>query len=259
MSESLAFICDDDKDDNLILFREYKKTHSLELRNKILLQYTYIASVIAKKMRGMTQNFAQVEDMVNQGIITLIDCIDKFEVDKGVKFESYAFLRVKGSIIDFIRKQDWVPRRTRQMSKNIKKAYDTLSTQLLREPTNKEIAEYLNLDESELQKNYDEVAIGTTLSFEEVIEEQKDTICKVGVVKNTPESNVMKNELREKLVNSINTLNEKEKLVVTLYYYENLKFKEVAKILEVSESRICQIHTKAIMKLQNNLVEYVRD
>jgi len=247
------------KDNNLELFREYKKTKSIEIRNDILLKYTYIANVTASKMRGMTQNFAQVEDMVNQGIITIIDCIDKFEVDKGVKFETYAFLRVKGSIIDFIRKQDWVPRKSRKMAKDIKMAYDLLSTELLREPTDEEICEKLGINIEELQKNYDDIAMGSTLSFEEVIDESKSKKQNVDTISITPEGNVMKKELREQLINGIDTLKEKEKLVVTLYYYENLKFKEIAEVIEVSESRVCQIHTKAMFKLQNELGSYVRD
>lgn len=241
------------------LFLEYNKTKDINLRNQILMKYSYIANVIAVQMRGTTSNFAQVEDMVNQGIITLIDCIERFELDKGVKFETYAFLRLRGSMIDFVRKQDWVPRRIRKISREIKEATDKLSNELMRDPTDEEIANELKISVESLNKNYREIATGSTISFENLLEDH-------GVNKSifydetiSPENSFIKKELKQKIMDSIDSLNEKERTIVSLYYYDNLKLREIADVLNVSESRVCQIHSKIISKLKNSLKRYIKE
>ncbi|MGL5972225.1 MAG: sigma-70 family RNA polymerase sigma factor [Oscillospiraceae bacterium] len=241
------------------LFRTYQKSESVEIRNKILLHYSYIANTVAVQMRGTTSNFAQVEDMVNHGIITLIDCIDRFDIDKSVKFETYAFLRVRGSMIDFVRKQDWVPRRVRKLSKDIKSSYDKLSTELLREPTDDEMAKELKLSVDKLTDNYREVSKGLTISFENLLEDNLSSKNQIDRNIISPEGNILELELKEQIKNAIDKLNEKEKFFISLYYYENLKLREIAEVLEVSESRVCQIHSKVILKLNTILKDYMRD
>ena len=242
--------------------KQYKISRNLELRNNILVYYSYIAKSVAAQMRGIINSFAQVDDMVNHGVITLIDCIEKFEPEKGIQFESYAFFRVRGSIIDFVRKQDWVPRRVRKMSKEIKGAYDALSVEYLREPTDSEIAEYLKITETQLQKNYLEVSNGITISFEGTIGENIQQTSKENSLtdyENAPENQILKSELEIKLAEAIDTLKEQEKIVISLHYFEHLKLKEIAQILQVSESRVSQINTKVLLKLQNKLTSYVKE
>ena len=242
------------------LLRKYKETGDINLRNDLLLRYTYIAKSVALQMRGIAANYADVEDIVNQGILTLIDCLDKFEPMKEVKFESYAFMRVRGAIIDFIRKQDWRPRRVRKTAKEVAGAYDELSNTLLREPTDKEISEFLNISVDALQKHYSEFSRAMVVSFESMLENsaQTEVLSSFGDEMEQPEQKLFREEIREQLILAIDDLTERERLVVSLYYYENLKLAEISKVLTVSESRVCQIHAKALGKLKNKMNEYMK-
>lgn len=240
---------------------EYQRTGDIELRNQLVMHYSYIAKTVAAQMRGVTASYAQMEDIVNQGIITLIDCIDKFKPAKGVKFESYAFMRIKCANIDFIRKQDWLPRRVRKAAKDISTAYDELSNQFMREPTTKEIADKLGLSETAVNKHYSEMSNSVMLSFETLL--QSSLYGEAGPEKPAgdeflPEDRLMKTELRQQLIEAIDSLTEKERLVISLYYYEHLKLYEIAEILKVSESRVCQTHSKAILKMQRRLEKYMK-
>lgn len=241
---------------------EYQKNGSSELRNQLVLHYSYIARMVAAQMRGVTATYAQTEDIVNQGIITLIDCVEKFKPAKGVKFESYAFMRIKCANIDFVRKQDWLPRRVRKAAKDISTAYDQLSNELMREPTTKEIAEHIGLSETAVNKHYSEISNSVMLSFETVLQSSLyggDALPEKQVDEEyLPENRVLKVELRQQLAQAIDSLTDRERTVVSLYYYEHLKLFEIAEILKVSESRVCQTHSKAILKLQHKLEQYLK-
>ena len=243
------------------IMQQYKNAGDIELRNQLVLHYSYIARTVAAQMRGITASYAQMEDIVNQGIITLIDCVEKFEPDKGVKFETYAFMRIKCANIDFIRKQDWLPRRVRRTARDITAAYDELAGKLMREPTTKEIAEYLELPEATINKHYSEISNSVMLSFETLLQSSlysDSTPEKQADEEYLPENKILKAELKEQLVAAINSLTDKEKTVISLYYYERLKLVEIAEILNVSESRVCQTHSKAILKMQNKLKKYMK-
>lgn len=242
------------------LLRKYKESGDPMLRNELVMRYSYIAKTVAQQMRGIASSYADVEDIVNQGILTLIDCIDKFEHNKEVKFESYAFMRVRGAIIDFVRKQDWRPRRVRKTAKEVAAAYDELSNSLLREPTDREISDFLNISEGALQKHYSEFSRAMVVSFESLLENsaQTDIVPTLADELEQPEQKLFRQELREQLIVAIDSLTEREKLVISLYYYENLKLAEISKVLCVSESRVCQIHSKALGKLKERMDCYVR-
>lgn len=243
------------------LLEQYFQTPNLEVRNQLVLHYSYIAKTVALQMRGISSNYAQLEDIVNQGIITLIDCIEKFDPSKEVKFESYAFMRVRGSIIDFIRKQDWLPRRVRKTAKDISAAYEKLSGDLMREPTSGEIAAYLNISSDTLHKHYGEMTRSVMLSFESLLDNTISNIFsseKSCDVHDLPETGIFQEEMKTILVEAIDSLTDRERMVITLYYYENLKLSEISKVLEVSESRVCQIHSKAILKLKTKIGDYMK-
>jgi RNA polymerase sigma factor for flagellar operon FliA len=242
------------------ILKRYKESGDPDLRNDLVIRYSYIAKTVAQQMRGIASNYADVEDIVNQGVLTLIDCIERFEPDKEVKFESYAFMRIRGAIIDFIRKQDWRPRRVRKTAKEVAAAYDELSNTLLREPTDKEISSFLNISEDELQKHYSEFSRAMVVSFESMLENasQTDILPDLSDGMDQPEQTLFKQELKEQLVMAIDELTEREKLVISLYYYENLKLAEISKVLGVSESRVCQIHSKALGKLKDKMDCYVK-
>lgn len=241
------------------LIKEYQQTKDIEIRNKIVMQYSYIAKTIAIQMRGVYSQYAQLDDIVNQGIVTLIECVDRFDINKQVKFETYASLRIRGTIIDYVRKQDWVPRRVRKNSKDVDEAYTKLSNQLMREPTHKELAQSLEITEKQLDKIMSENQGSAVMSFEGVLQDIQMFFMKNSQVRDQddPEKNIMKAELHKVLKNAIKSLNEKEKLVISLYYYEDLKLADIAEILSLSQSRICQIHTKAIKKIKEIMKEYM--
>jgi RNA polymerase sigma factor for flagellar operon FliA len=242
-------------------FDAYWQSKDSELRNQLVLHYSYIAKSVAMQMRGIFSRYAQIEDIVQQGMITLIDCVEKFDPSKEVKFESYAFMRVKGAVIDFVRKQDWVPRRVRKTARDIALATEQLSNQLMREPTEQEIMDYLDISEAELKKNYHEISTAVMLSFEAILENSAQWEPGFGMTQeemNLPEGRLFQEELRQVLIEAIDSLTERERLVVSLYYYERLRFSDIAKVLEVSESRVCQIHTKVILKLKESMEAYMK-
>ncbi len=243
-----------------IIHKQYKETGNISLRNKLVMNFASIPKTAAMQLRGLTASYAQVEDMVNQGMITLIDCIDKFDFSKGIKFEAYAFMRVRGSIIDLVRKQDWVPRRVRMNSKEISSVYNTLCHELQREPTKEEIAEKMNISVNKLDHYNSEISNAVAFSFEELIQNMSqmgDVLESTLSEDLTPEKKVIKTELREMLKKSIDVLSERERLVVTLYYYEELTLSEIAEVLNVSLQRVSQINSKAIMKLRSNMSDYI--
>lgn len=248
-------------DNAIYLFEEYNKTKDINIRNDIVMNYSYIAKTVAIQMRGITSNYAQVEDIVNQGIITLIDCVEKFDLSKGIKFESYAYMRVRGSVIDFVRKQDWLPRRVRMTSKSIMAAHDELCNELMREPTQQEIADRLNMSIKTLDKYYSEISNSVMLSFEGIIQnvsQMGEALENILDENGNPENKVFRDELREVLAQSIDSLTDREKQVVTLYYYENLRLSDIGKILEVSDQRVSQILSKAVQKLRYKMERYMK-
>lgn len=247
--------------DPVALMDRYKETGDLQLRNQLVMHYSYVAQTVAVQMRGISANYAQMEDIVNQGILTLIDCVEKFEPAKGIQFKSYAFMRVRGAVIDFVRKQDWLPRRVRVTAKNIAAAHDKLCNEYMREPTQQEIADYLGIGIDTLNKNYGEISNSVMLSFEGIVQ----NISQSGEMlenfldeESVPENSIFKQELRETLREAIESLSERERLVITLYYYEHLKLSDIAKVLKVSDQRVSQINSKAVLKLKNKMEKYMR-
>ncbi|QOX63938.1 FliA/WhiG family RNA polymerase sigma factor [Anoxybacterium hadale] len=248
------------EDDKLLrLWDCYKRNKSIEARNEIVLQYTNLVRKIVLRFKGSYSNFGQLDDMVNQGIIALIDAVEKFDPDMGNKFETFASLKIKGSIIDFMRKQDWVPRNQRNLSKELDEIYNELYAERGYEPTKQEMADKMGVTLTNLDKILQQRHNSIILSYEEAINE-KMMIASPLIVnesdKETPEAGLLYDELKEKLMEAIDQLNEKERLVVSLYYYENLKLKEIAEVMSITESRVSQIHSAAIIKMKNRLNNY---
>ncbi len=236
------------------LIEDYQKTHDVELRNKIVLQYGDLVKVIAFSMRNMYLKYCEVDDIVNEGIIALIYAVETFSFEKNVKFETYATIKIRGAIIDFIRKQDFIPRRIRKFAKDLDNAFFTLNNSLKREPTTLEMSEYLGLEEEKYLKLLGESASVQTLSFEDALLNEKNQ----NYLKSNAqaEANLIDNEKTELLLASINSLKEQERLVVTLYYYEKLSFVDIASVLNISKSRVSQIHSSAITKLKSSIKNY---
>lgn len=243
------------------LWKTYKETNDPAIRNKIILKYTYLVKCISLQLRGIYKQFADVDDIINEGVITLIDAINKYDLDKSTKFSTYATIRIRGSIIDYVRKQDWVPRRVKKFSKDIDQVETRLRLDLNRDPTTKEIATDLNLTEKEYTKKLSETNSVNILSFEQILTDKlSDGIeikSNIAQSDDMPEARMDDQELRNILAESIDKLTERERIIVSLYYYEELKLKEISKVLEVSESRICQIHANIVKKLRKSLTNYV--
>lgn len=247
------------KIDDYDLWKQYYATRDVYVRNQIIERYSYLVKIIALKLRGVYQQYGDVEDIVNEGIIVLMDVIEKYDISKNAKFETYASIRIKGAIIDYVRRQDWIPRKVKSDYKNVKEAEDKLTNKLGRVPREHEIAEYLKID----IKDYNNIvnnAYGTSiLSFEELLGEANLRETEASEGYKLPEAEIESKELYQILVDSIDKLNEKEKMVVSLYYKEELKLKEIAEILNISNSRVSQIHTSALQKLEKCLKDYLND
>lgn len=245
--------------DEAELWQQYYATRDIHVRNQIIEKYSYLVKIIALKLRGVYQQYGDVDDIVNEGIIALMDVVEKYDITKNTKFETYASIRIKGSIIDYVRKQDWIPRKVKSDYKNIKEAEDKLTNSLGRQPKDEEIAEYLKME----MKEYNQIvnnAFGTSiLSFEELLGGSNLVETELNIGYDLPEEEIETKELYKVLVDSVHKLGEKEKLVISLYYKEDLKLKEIADILNISNSRVSQIHTSALQKLEKSIRDYQND
>lgn len=240
------------------LWKEYFATKDNSARQALILEYSYLIKYIAGRLHIYFGSNVEYDDLVGYGVFGLIDAIDKFDITKGVKFETYASLRIRGAIIDSIRDMDWVPRSLRQKNKEIENAIWDLENELGRSATDKEIAEKLGLRQDEFYKRINEVNLTSMVSLEDFLDQNYE----LGVesqnysMGDSPERLAELAEIKEILGDSINKLPEKEKTVLSLYYFEELTLKEISAIMKVSESRISQLHTKAIMRLRGKLARH---
>lgn len=234
------------------LWQEYNRTRGTEVREKIILEYAPLVKIVAGRLSMYLGYNVEYDDLVSYGIFGLIDAIDKFDYGKGIKFETYASLRIRGSILDQIRKMDWIPRSLRQKQKKMDAALGTLEAELGRMATDEELAEKLDISVEELISWQGQAKITNVVSLDEFLEAGGDKGIEParGNHFEKPEDVIEKNELKAMLAKSLEALTEKEKKVILLYYYEEMTLKEISMILEVSESRISQLHTKALQKMK---------
>ena len=201
----------------------------------------------------------EYDDLVGYGIFGLIDAIDKFDLNKDVKFETYASLRIRGAILDQIRKMDWIPRTVRQKQKRIDEAIKQIEMRTGKNALDEEIAQELGVSEDELSNWQSQLKVTNIVSLNEFLEQGSEPV--MDARQNShfiqPEDLVEENELKQVLEESMNLLTEKEKKVILLYYYEDMTLKEISQILEVSESRVSQLHTKALLKMRNKMGKYM--
>ena len=240
----------------IALFEQYRQTRDVGLRNDIVLRYMEIVKYVAISTRGIYCKYAEIDDNVNEGVLALIKAVESYDIQRGVKFETYASIKIKGAIIDFVRKQDWIPRRVRNFGHSLDTAYNELYSKLNRHPTNQELADYMGVPKEKLLRAMSDLAGAATLSFEELLYEDNFENCE-SAGSGAADQSLYEKELKEVLTAAINELKPREKQVVSLYYYERLKFGEIAKVLNVSESRVCQIHSKAMLLLKRKLKDYM--
>lgn len=237
------------------LWEEYTKKKTPEVREKIIINYAPLVKIVAGRLSMYLGYNVEYEDLVSYGIFGLIDAIDKFDYSKGIKFETYASLRIRGSILDQIRKMDWIPRTLRQKQKKMDNALARIEQQTGRSATERELALEMGITEEELLNIKGQTHITNIISLDDFVENgsEKEVVQEKSSVFATPEEVVERNELKEMLKKSLDTLTEKERKVILLYYYEELTLKEISKVMEVSESRISQLHTKALQKMKEKL------
>ncbi len=239
----------------LDLWKQYSHTKSSEIREKLILEYSPLVKYVAGRLSIYFGNNVEYEDLLSYGIFGLIDAIDKFDLSKGVKFETYASLRIRGAIIDSIRQLDWVPRTLRQKSKEIEKMYAQLENERGHHPEDSEVAAKLGMSMQEFHKVMHQINLAHLLSLDEVLSQNYETNASfMGEDKFiSPDRYTEFNETKQILASAIDKLSEKEKMVITLYYFEELTLKEISAMMKVSESRISQLHSKAVTKLRIKL------
>ena len=223
------------------------------------MEYAPLVKVVAGRLSMYLGYNVEYDDLVSYGIFGLIDAIDKFDMDKEVKFETYASLRIRGAILDQIRKMDWIPRTVRQKQKKIEEAVKRVEMQTGKTALDEEVAKELGLSNEELLEWQSQLKITNVVSLNEFIEQGTEPV--MDSRNNShfiqPEERVQETELKEKLQEAMGQLTEKEEKVILLYYYEDLTLKEISKVLEVSESRISQLHTRALSKMQKTMGAYM--
>ena len=239
----------------------YKQTGDEELKWPLVLRYEGLIKSAALQIRGVYSSFAQVDDIVSEGILTLLTSIDKFDPDKGIKFETYVAKRIRGLVIDLARKQDWLPRNIRQRAKEIDTAVSHLANELGRFPTDHEVAGHLGIPTDKYQKEAARVALSNTLSLDALMDARDLEGYRFEVSTEDPtvqpETVLEDQELQETLASGIASLQKNEQIVLSLYYEKNLHMKEIAQVMQVSEPRISQIHSRAIQKLREHMGTYM--
>ena len=236
------------------IWDRYMRTKETELRDQLILEYINVVNLVAGRMGMYLGYTVEYDDLVGYGIFGLIDAIDKYDMAKNVKFETYASLRIRGSILDHIRKLDWVPRTLRQKQKKMDAVSAKLDEELGRPATDQEIADELGLSLDEYEGWKSEAELSNLISLDDYLEQGNEgRLDAFGSRFVGPEAAVEQDEMKKMLTEALMILTEKEQRVVTLYYYEELTLKEISEVLEVSESRVSQLHTKALKKIKDRL------
>lgn len=237
------------------LWEDYAKRRTPELQEKIIIEYAGLVKLVAGRLSMYLGYNVEYDDLVGYGTFGLIDAIDKFDYSKGVKFETYASLRIRGAILDQIRKMDWIPRSIRQKQRRMDLAYQNLEIKYGRMANDEEVALELDITVDELENWQNQTKVTNIISLDEFMDQGAESKVEQSLTADfdQPDRIVEKQELKELLVKTLETLTEKEKKVIILYYYEELTLKEISRILEVSESRISQLHTKALQKMKVKL------
>ncbi len=239
------------------LFEKYRQTHDKSLRNELVMRSMHIVRYAVISTRNMFRRYADDNDISGEAVLALMSAVDSFDPEKNVKFDTYASIKVRGAIIDYVRRMDTVPRGVRKFAKEYDSAYTALCSRMDREPTREEIAEYMGITVEKLDSFAAKSAAAQTLSFEELAFGGLELADEPDGEFYEAEKRLMLEERKSQLAKAVSQLKDKERTVVTLYYYEKLKYSEIAQVMDISESRVCQIHSKAVGKLRDCLSEYL--
>ena len=251
--------------DTQALWQEYRKTRDQALRDRLILTYAPLVKFVAGRLGASLPAHVDEQDLVSYGLLGLIGAIERFDPDREIKFETYAISRIKGAIIDELRSLDWVPRSVRTRAREIERAIAELERRLHRAPTDEEIAAKVGITTEELEDSLSEISRSSMAALDELWSPSGggDQIALIDTIEDDdapdPEFSLEQTEMKEALGEAIARLPEREKLVVTLYYYEELTLREIGEVLGVTESRVSQLHTKAVLRLKARLSGGMRE
>jgi RNA polymerase sigma factor for flagellar operon FliA len=247
-------------DETQALWLQFRKTGDQALRNRLILTYAPLVKYVAGRLGSGLPAHVDEADLASYGLLGLIGAIERYDPQREVKFETYAIARIKGAIIDELRAMDWVPRSVRSRAREIERAIAALEARLGRAPTDEEIAGKLGISEDELNESLGDIARSSIAALDElwtVSGSGGDQIALIDTIEDEnapdPQGSLSQTELKEAMADAIARLPEREKLVVTLYYYEELTLREIGEVLGVTESRVSQLHTKAVLRLKARL------
>ncbi len=242
-------------------WQRYEKTRDVGLRNEILMSYLYIVTCSLKRSQMITVNRDDMEDLANHGVLELINCIDRYDYKRGVQFDSFASIRVRGAIIDYLRKKEWVPRDIHQKIRLANKMSQEMQNELGRPPLDSELAQRLSMTEAELNKLHVDEMSYHVLALEETLPRGNMSVMDAieDTSAQTPEHRLLQKDFKNQLAVYIDMLDEKERIVISLYYYEELKLREIAFVLGLTVPRVSQIHSKALQKLKERITGYINE
>ncbi len=227
------------------LWQGYKSTGDLELRNRLVVQYSPLVKYVAGRVRSGLPQSVEQSDLISEGVIGLIDAIDRFELERGLQFQTYAVPRIRGAMVDSLRSSDWVPRSLREKKRDIERAQATLETKLGRTPSDGEVAAELGISVSELREAYRKVSYTNVSSIDELGLGDE-------LVPSAPDGSG-DSDMGPELLAAVRQLPERDQVIVALYYFEGLTLAEIGQVLGVTESRVSQLHTKVTMTLKTKL------
>ena len=238
--------------------KDYRSTVDPKVKDEIIIEYAPLVKYIAQKIASRLPSNIELDDLISCGVIGLMDAIQKFDPSRDNKFKTYAEFRVRGAILDELRAQDWVPRSVREKSKLVEKAYAKLESELGRPATDEEMCKELDCTQDEFHDLLNKAKSVSLLNIDDSASFNRgDKKLMAGLMEdnrsNNPFSAVSYKNSRDKIKEGIMALPEKQRLVLSLYYYEDLNLKEIGQVLDVTESRVSQLHTQAIMKLRGKL------
>ncbi len=244
------------------LWRRYKDEGDSGARERLVVAYSPMVKFVAGRLGAGLPSHVEDSDLISYGLMGLIGAIERFEPERGIKFETFAMTRIRGAIIDELRSLDWVPRSVRARAREIETAQAKLEHELQRAPTEAELAKKLGCSEEELQGSLLEIANSSVYALDELWAISDSSGDKVSLLDTIPDSEAAdpqkaldSGEVKERLTEAIGTLPEREQVVIALYYYENLTLREIGDVLDVTESRVSQLHTKAVMRLKTQMLE----
>jgi RNA polymerase sigma factor FliA len=242
------------------VWRRYKSEPDEKIREQLVVAYSPLVKYVAGRMSSGLPAHVEEADLISYGLIGLINAIERFDLEREIKFETYAITRIKGAIIDELRALDWVPRSVRARAREIEKVHAKLERRLHRTPSDDEMAVELGVSAAEFQESLVKISNSTVVALDElwsVSDASGDQISLLDTLQDPdapdPQQVLDASELKERLADAIAALPEREKLVIALYYYENLTLREIGEVLGVTESRVSQLHTKAVLRLKSRL------